>query len=192
MLVILTKDHALSIRTIYAAAALCGLLSSLSTAPAHADSVAAVKKTLQTLYNQSAAAFVRKDADGVYDMYDPDCTVYSTKGEQVSLVDLRDVTGKLLNIFQKMTETEHIKSMTLGNTDGTQNAKVLLSYVMHAVIFTPQGKRITTSDVMVRRDYWEKTDDGWKIKQSRILSDVTSLNGKHVDMSDVDSGSDSE
>jgi hypothetical protein len=155
----------------------------------HADSVAAVKKSLQTLYHQSSQAFGHKDADGACAMYDPDCTIYTSTGDTAGLDSVRDLLGKILGVFQKVSETITVKSCSVASSDGTESAKIGLSDIRTEVIFSPQGKKYLVKDVMTRRDYWEKGDDGWKIKQSRILSDIPYINGKRaesVDPSDFD------
>jgi hypothetical protein len=160
--------------------ALFGLSLCFLSTSARADTVAQVKKSLQVSYNKAASAFGHKDADGAMAMYDPDCTIYTTTGESADLLAVRDVLEKMIDVFQKTSETTHITKCTVENHDGVESAKVMVSDVKNAVIFSPQGKRFNLKDVITRRDYWEKTDDGWKIKQSRVLSDIGSVNGKRV------------
>jgi len=153
-------------------------------ASVHAESVATVRKSLQSTYNKSTQAYQRKDADAACEMYDPDCTIYVQNGDSAGLVSVRDMLGKMMDLFQKISETTNIKSCSIANKDGVESARVSVTDIKYAVIFTPHGKRLAVKDVMARRDYWEKTDDGWKIKQSRILSDVGTVNGKRIDSID--------
>lgn len=172
-------------RTIYLTLAAFALSVSAGAPRAHAaDSVVSVRKSLQTIYNKSSIALKQKDADGACDMYDPDCTIYTSTGETADVNSMRDALGQVLGIFQKMSDSTLIKSCTIANTDGTESAKVTILDVKNAVIFTPKGKRLLLKDIIARRDYWEKTDDGWKIKQSRVLSDNGYINGKHLDSVD--------
>ena len=162
-------------------------LSTLGSTGARADTAAGVRKSLQSLYGKSAQAFQHKDADAACAMYDPDCTIYTQNGDAAGLVAVRDILGKMLDVFQKVSESTTIRSCTIASKDGVESAKVSVVDVKNAVIFTPQGKRLAVRDVITRRDYWEKTEDGWKIKQSRILSDTGSINGKKVkDPTDYD------
>jgi len=149
-------------------------------AGAYADSTAAVRKSIQGDYNKSALAFGHKDVDGSVDMYDPDCSIYLQNGDAADIMAVRDVLGKMFEVFQKESESTSIKTCTVSTKDGVESAKAMVADVKSAVVFTPQGKRLAIRDVITRRDYWEKTDDGWKIKQSRIISDIGFVNGKKM------------
>jgi len=144
------------------------------------DSTAAVRKSIQGDYNKSAHAFAHKDVDGAVGMYDPDCSIYLQNGDAADMMSVRDVLGRMFEVFQKESETTSIKSCTVSTKEGVESAKTMVADVKSAVVFTPQGQRLAIRDIITRRDYWEKTDDGWKIKQSRIISDVGFVNGKKL------------
>ena len=160
--------------------AFCGFSIAVVSACVHAESAAVVRKSIQGDYNKSAQAFAHKDVDGAVGMYDPDCSIYLQNGDAADMMSVRDVLGKMFEVFQKESETTSIKSCAVSTKEGVESAKAMVADVKSAVVFTPQGKRLAIRDVITRRDYWEKTDDGWKIKQSRIISDIGFVNGKKM------------
>ena len=142
----------------------------------------AVKQTIQSLYDDQNTAIVGGDIDGAMIPYAEDgIFLNDLKGtESQGLAGVRRGWLGLMNMpRQKVTTaTTTIKEITVNKA--YNGATVLTLDHSDLAGTTKSGKAFITGIEMLTRHFWAKTDDGWRIKQERILSVDTFLNGKLI------------
>ena len=173
--------------------ALCFLLSSSSTPPASAaptkKSVArqagqrpnqqAVQQVIQSAYNDEDTATMDHDLDGVLLPYAEDTLFISdVQGtEGTGLAFARQGWVALYKLPQKLTAAVHqIKKITVSKTNTGATILVMQQFTLSGT--TKSGIPYEMKNDEMIRHYWGKTEDGWRIKQERILSSDSFLNGR--------------
>jgi ketosteroid isomerase-like protein len=141
--------------------------------PAYAESKAALLPVIQGNYNQINAAFIRKDVKGATAYFTPDYVSINKKGEKQNLEEFRSHYNTILNRFNiKLTSNKaSIKDISIDPSGG-----INVSLGQHT-----EGTMIGGNKIVIdqsSKDLWTKTAQGWRLKQSKILTSQTKFNGK--------------
>lgn len=140
--------------------------------PAYAESKAALLPIIQANYNQINAAFIRKDVKGATAYFTPDYVSINKKGEKQNLEEFRSHYDNVLNRFNiKLTSNK----ATIKNISITSNG-IDVAIGQHT-----EGTMIGGNKIVIdqsSKDFWTKTAQGWRLRQSRILTSQTKFNGK--------------
>ncbi len=145
-----------------AALALAAAVSA-AAAPAAAPSA---RREIQQTYNKIDAALGRKDVDTAFDYDADDCQYYDKKGHLLEEGSGRQQMVDLLDKVDAIKETDVITSFAGSNTEATVTVREH-GQAFLANTVTGRAARIAVDAVF--RDYWVKTDDGWKRKRSREI-----------------------
>jgi SnoaL-like domain len=141
-------------------------------APAQADSNSKIQPQIQTNYNQINAAFIRRDIKGATALFTPDYVSINPEGEKQTLAQFREHYNNLFSRFNiKLTSNKAtIKTLDVnaGNLDVAIEQKTEGTIAGFNKIIINQTSR----------DSWLKTPQGWRLKQSKILTSQTTFNGK--------------
>jgi hypothetical protein len=144
----------------------------VAMAPAHADSNSQIQPTIQTNYDRINAAFIRKDIKGATALFTPDYVSINPEGEKQNLTEFREHYSNLFTRFNiKLTSNK----ATIKNMD------VNPSGVDVAIEQKTEGTIAGSNKIIINqtsRDSWLKTSQGWRLKQSKILTSQTTFNGK--------------
>jgi ketosteroid isomerase-like protein len=140
--------------------------------PAYAESKAALLPIIQGNYNQINAAFIRKDVKGATAYFTPDYVSINKKGEKQNLEEFRSHYNTILNRFNiKLTSNKaSIKDISIDASG------ITVSLGQHT-----EGTMIGGNKIVIdqsSKDLWTKTPQGWRLKQSKILTSQTKFNGK--------------
>lgn len=140
--------------------------------PAYAESKAALLPIIQGNYDRINAAFVRKDIKGATAYFTPDYVGINKKGEKQNLSEFSSHYNTILNRFNiKLTSNKAtIKDISI---DGNGINVAIGQYTEGTMI---GGNKIVISQSS--KDLWTKTPQGWRLKQSKILTSQTKFNGK--------------
>ncbi len=144
----------------------------VTIAPVNADDRAKVQPVIQTNYNQINAAFVRKDIKGATALFTPDYVSINPEGEKQTLSEFREHYNNLFTRFNiKLTANK----ATIKTIDVSANS--LDVAIEQKTEGTIAGFNKLVID-QTSRDSWLKTPQGWRLKQSKILTSQTTFNGK--------------
>lgn len=130
------------------------------------------QQQLQAIYNKINAAAAQKNVDGVFDYDAPDHTTTDQKGHVHEASDGRQELQDAMDIMDSVKGTTTIKSITSTDTDATV---VVKDHYIFTISNRSTGRTAKVVGDDVSRDYWVKTDDGWRRKKTRILSGKTGL-----------------
>lgn len=140
--------------------------------PVRAENNATIQPAIQTNYNKINAAFVRKDIKGATALFTPDYVSISPEGDKKTLTEFREHYNNLFNRFNiKLTSNK----ATIKNID------VNASGIDVAIEQKTEGTIAGSNKIVIdqtSRDSWLKTPQGWRLKQSKILTSQTTFNGK--------------
>jgi ketosteroid isomerase-like protein len=140
--------------------------------PAHAEINAKIQPTIQTNYNQINAAFVRRDIKAATALFTPDYVSINPGGEKQNLTEFREHYNNLFTRFNiKLTSNK----ATIKNID------VNASGVDVAIEQKTEGTVAGFNKIVIdqtSRDSWLKTPQGWRLKESKILTSKTTFNGQ--------------
>ena len=125
------------------------------------------RRELQAIYNQINAAAAQKDVDGVFNYDAPDYSTVDPKGHVFEGSYGRQELQDLMNAVDTVKGTTTIKSYTGTDTDATV---VVKDHYVFLASNLATGRMIKLSGDDLSRDYWVKTEDGWRRKRTRILS----------------------
>jgi hypothetical protein len=140
--------------------------------PVYAESKAALLPIIQTNYDRINAAFVRKDVKGATSYFTPDYVSINSKGEKQNLEQFRSHYNTVLNRFSiKLTSNKTtIKDLAVSPTG------IDVSIVQQTEGTIAGFNKIVISQTS--KNFWLKTPQGWRLKQSTILTNQTTFNGK--------------
>ncbi len=140
--------------------------------PVYAENKAALLPIIQTNYDRINAAFVRKDVKGATAYFTPDYVSINPKGEKQNLEAFRSHYNTVLNRFNiKLTSNKTtIKDLTVSPTG------IDVSIVQQTEGTIAGFNKIVISQTS--KNFWLKTPQGWRLKQSNILTNQTTFNGK--------------
>jgi hypothetical protein len=144
----------------------------VTMASAHADSNEKIQPLIQTNYNQINAAFIRKDINGATALFTPDYVSINSKGEKQNLAEFREHYNNLFTRFKIKLTSNKAKIV---------NMDVNASGVDVAIEQKTEGTIAGFNTIIINqtsRDSWLKTPQGWRLKQSNILTSQTTFNGK--------------
>jgi SnoaL-like domain len=140
--------------------------------PGYAEINAKIQPTIQTNYNQINAAFVRRDIKGATALFTPDYVNTNTDGQKQTLAEFREHYNNLFTRFNiKLTSNK----ATIKNID------VNPSGVDVAIEQKTEGTVAGFNKIIINqtsRDSWLKTPQGWRLKESKILTSKTTFNGQ--------------
>ena len=144
----------------------------VTIAPARAELSTKIQPAIQSNYNQINAAFVRKDMNAATALFTPDYVSISPEGEKKTLVEFREHYNNLFGRFNiKLTSNKAtIKNIAVNPT----GIDVALEQKTEATV---AGASKIVID-QTSRDSWLKTPQGWRLKQSKILTSQITFNGK--------------
>ena len=131
-----------------------------------------IQPVIQTNYNQINAAFVRKDIKGATALFTPDYVSINPEGEKQTLAEFREHYNNLFTRFNiKLTSNK----ATIKNID------VNASGIDVAIEQKTEGTVAGSNKIIINqtsKDSWLKTPQGWRLKQSKILTSQTTFNGQ--------------
>lgn len=140
--------------------------------PGHAEINSKIQPTIQTSYNQINAAFVRRDIKGATAFFTTDYVSINPEGEKQNLTEFREHYNNLFTRFNiKLTSNK----ATIKNID------VNASGVNVAIEQKTEGTVAGFNKIIINqtsRDSWLKTPQGWRLKESKILTSKTTFNGQ--------------
>jgi ketosteroid isomerase-like protein len=140
--------------------------------PAHADNNSKIQPTIQTNYDRINAAFVRKDIKGATALFTPDYVSINPEGAKQNLAEFREYYKNLFSRFKIELTSNKAKIVNIDvNADGVDVA------IEQKTEGTIAGSNKIIID-QTSRDSWLKTPQGWRLKQSKILTSQTTFNGK--------------
>jgi hypothetical protein len=146
-----------------AAALALGLAIPAAAGPSAAPSA---RRQIQAIYRKIDLAIDQKDADTAFDYDADDCQYYDKKGHLLAEGSGRQEAVDVLDTVNTAKETTVITSFTGSDTDATVTTK---GHVVLSLSNNINGRAAKISFDDISRDYWVKTDDGWKRKRSREI-----------------------
>jgi|GEM_PF-4150870 len=144
----------------------------VTVAPVFAEINAKVQPVIQTNYNQINAAFIRQDIKGATALFTPDYTLINPEGEKQTLAEFREHYGNLFTRF-------NVK--LISNKATIKNIDVNASGIDVAIEQKTEGTIAGFNKIVINqtsRDLWLKTPQGWRLKQSKILTSQITFNGQ--------------
>ena len=140
--------------------------------PGHAEINAKIQPTIQTNYNQINAAFVRRDIKGATAFFTPDYVNTDPDGKKQTLAEFREHYNNLFTRFNiKLTSNK----ATIKNIDVNPIG------IDVAIEQKTEGTVAGFNKIIINqtsRDSWLKTPQGWRLKESKILTSKTTFNGQ--------------
>ena len=153
-------------------AAVIGSVAIATLQPAFAQTQSKIQPVIQTNYNSINAAFVRKDIKGATAYFSSDYVSISPKGEKQTLEEFRTHYDNLFNRFNiKLTS----------NKATIKNLVVKPEGIDVAIEQRTEGTIAGFNKIIINQtssDRWMKTPQGWRLKQSKIITNQTTFNGK--------------
>ncbi len=144
----------------------------VTIAPVQADTNSKVQPIIQTNYNQINAAFIRKDIKGATALFTADYISINPEGEKQTLTEFREHYN---NLFTRFNIQLTSNKATIKNIDtNTGGLDVAIEQKTEGTI--AGFNKIVINQTS--RDSWLKTPQGWRLKQSKILTSQTTFNGQ--------------
>ena len=144
----------------------------VTIAPVYAENNSKIQPTIQTNYNRINAAFVRKDIRGATTLFTPDYVSINPEGEKQTLAEFREHYNNLFTRFNiKLTSNKATIKNIAVNSNG----------IDVAIDQKTEGTIAGFNKIVINqtsRDSWLKTPQGWRLKQSKILTSQTTFNGQ--------------
>lgn len=138
------------------------------TLPAAAQPPAApaARREIQAIYSKIDAALARKDIDTALDYDADDCEFYNRRGKLEDAGGGRQELEDLVEKVDTVRVTTKILSFTGTSAEATVTVK---NHTVAGASNSITGRAAKGIADQVSRDYWVKTDDGWRRKRSRLL-----------------------
>ena len=130
------------------------------------------RREIQAIYNKIDAAIDQKDVDTAFDYDADDCKYYDKKGRLLEEGSRRQEVVDMLDQVDTVKEITVITSFTGSDTEATVTAK---THVVLIASNNANGRAIKIAFDDISRDYWVKSDDGWKRKRSREIKNKVAL-----------------
>ena len=143
-----------------------------AAAAAGSSAAPSARREIQQAYNRIDAALARKDVDTVADFDTDDCEFYGVKGQLLSSGGGRQELVDLLANIDTFRRTAVIISFAGAGTEAIVTVK---DHTLQETANSINGRAIKLVTDEVFREYWIKTDDGWKRKRSRELTSKIAL-----------------
>jgi hypothetical protein len=144
----------------------------VTIAPTQAEVNPKIQPAIQTNYNQINAAFIRKDIKGATALFTPDYVSINPEGGKQTLAEFREHYN---NLFTRFNIQLTSNKATIKNID------INPSGIDVAIEQSTEGTVAGFNKIIINqtsRDSWLKTPQGWRLKQSKILTSQTTFNGK--------------
>lgn len=140
--------------------------------PVFAQVNASIKPAIQTNYDRINAAFIRKDIKEATALFTPDYVSIDPEGKKQNLAEFREHYNTLFKRFNiKLTSNK----ATIKNIDPIAGGiDVAIEQKTEGTIAGFNKLEIAQTS----RDSWLKTPQGWRLKQSKILTSQTTFNGQ--------------
>lgn len=145
--------------------------------PARADAPGEARRVLQSAYAAMDAGLGRKDTEAAFTFYAPACVFVTRGGKQRTLENEQDSIMAVIDTLQTVRSDTRIITLTLAGDGATVTAS-------HHITATGIGRKThrpaRLDSYETRREFWEKGDEGWRVKRSRALTERLTFNGKRV------------
>lgn len=144
----------------------------VAIAPAQADINSKVQPIIQTNYNRINAAFIRKDIKGATALFTQDYVIINPEGEKQTLTEFREHYNNLFTRFNIKLTSNKATIKTIDTSTGGIDV---------AIEQKTEGTIAGFNKIVIdqtSRDLWLKTPQGWRLKQSKILTSQTTFNGQ--------------
>jgi hypothetical protein len=144
----------------------------VAVTPAQADINAKVQPIIQTNYNQINAAFIRKDIKGATALFTTDYISINPEGGKQTLTEFREHYNNLFTRFNIQLTSNKATIKTIDTNTGGLDV---------AIEQKTEGTIAGFNKIVINqtsRDSWLKTPQGWRLKQSKILTSQTTFNGQ--------------
>lgn len=145
------------------AAAQPAVVRSAAGQPAAAPST---RREIQAVYSKIDAALDRKDIDTALDYDDADCQYYNRKGHLEEEGSGRQGLEDLVEIVDSIRVTTKILSFSGTSDEATVTVR---NHAEARASNTVNGRALHGVSDQIVRDYWVRTDDGWRRKRCRVL-----------------------
>ncbi len=132
----------------------------------------AARREIQAIYSKIDAALDQKDVDTAFDYDTDDCQYYDKKGRLFNEGGGRQEVVDILDKADTVKETTIITSFAGSDTDATVTVK---THIVLSVSNSINGRAAKVAVDDISRDYWVKTDEGWKRKRSREIKAKVAL-----------------
>lgn len=140
--------------------------------PGYAENNAKIQPAIQTNYDRINAAFLRKDIKGATALFSTDYVSISPEGKKQTLSEFREHYDNLFNRFNiKLTSNK----TTIKNIDIKANG------IDVAIEQKTEGTVAGFNKIVINqtsRNLWLKTPQGWRLRESKILTNQTIFNGQ--------------
>jgi hypothetical protein len=144
----------------------------ITIVPTYAEINPKIQPTIQTNYDRINAAFLRKDIKGATVLFAPDYVSISPEGKKQTLAEFREHYDNLFNRFNiKLTSNK----TTIKNIDVNSNG------INVAIEQQTEGTVAGFNKIVINQtssNLWLKTPQGWRLKESKILTNQTTFNGQ--------------
>ncbi len=148
-------------------AAVLALTAPAGAGPSSAKTgVPAARREIQAIYGKIDAAINQKDVDTAFDYDADDCQYYDKQGRLLDEGSGRQEVVDILDKVDTVKETTVITSFAGSDADATVTVK---AHIVLSVSNNINGRAAKFAIDDISRDYWVKTDDGWKRKRSRDI-----------------------
>jgi hypothetical protein len=130
-----------------------------------------IQPIIQQQYDRINAAFIRKDIQAATANFTADYISINTKGEKQNLAEFRQQYTDLFNRIK----------LDITTNKTTIKKIALVSQGVDVSIEQHTEAKVLGNKVVIRqtsRNFWLKTPQGWRLQQSKILTNQTTFNGK--------------
>jgi hypothetical protein len=144
----------------------------VAIAPAQADMNSKVQPIIQTNYDRINAAFIRKDIKGATALFTQDYVSINPEGGKKTLTEFREHYNNLFTRFNIKLTSNKATIKTIDTNTGSIDV---------AIEQKTEGTIAGFNKIVIdqtSRDLWLKTPQGWRLKQSKILTSQTTFNGQ--------------
>ncbi|MCA1597385.1 MAG: nuclear transport factor 2 family protein [Chloroflexi bacterium] len=137
-----------------------------AVAPARADN-ASDRKAIAAMYAAEEKAVRNSDVEALDNILAPDYKIISTSGKVTGREEAIAGSEQLFDAVKTgFVHIEHIQSISLRPDSAIVNVRELSIIPVR----TPDGRLHKVRVSATGRDFWVKTDAGWRAKQSRQLT----------------------
>jgi ketosteroid isomerase-like protein len=147
-------------------------VSIVTIQPGFTETNSKIQPTIQTNYDRINAAFLRKDIKGATSLFTPDYVSISPEGKKQTLSEFREHYDNLFNRFNiKLTSNQ----TTIKNIDVNSTG------VNVSIEQKTEGTVAGFNKIVINQtssNLWLKTPQGWRLKESKILTNKTTFNGQ--------------
>ncbi len=149
----------------------------LTLPPASEDPKAtALRQLIQNYYNEMDRATERFDMNGGFKYIAPDCKIILRDGTKMSVKTIREnATMIYRRAIKSQIKTEITQFSTKGDTVTVETRSTSLMRIKN-----DNGVESDLDATGQSRDFWMKTKNGWRIKQSRESDRTIKINGQII------------